>query len=231
MGADKAVPPKAERAGKSPARHFMESLGLAFCFYMIVANYAVAAYEIPSGSMLPTLRIGDRVLVNRSSYDLNLAPARLRVGAVDVGNPLGGVRLARLSDPRRGDIIVFHLEAVSRENLIKRVIGLPGETIEVRAGKVHVQGRALADPWAHHLAEGRVLAGQADFGPATVPPGHYFVMGDNRDNSYDSRFWFAGRGGFVPRESILGRALVIYWPGEGQEGEGERWSHLGLLNP
>jgi signal peptidase I len=231
MGSHTTAPQEAKRARKSLARNFLESLGLAFFFYMIVANYAVAAYEIPSGSMLPTLRIDDRILVNRSSYDLNLVPGRWRVGSVDVVSPLGHLRLAKLGDPRRGDIIVFHMEAVNRENLVKRVIGLPGETVEVRAGKVFIDGRALADPWAHQLS-----ARQAppDFGPALVPPEHYFVMGDNRDNSYDSRFWFAGKGGFVPREAILGRALVIYWPGEATTGPdrgSDRWSHLGLLNP
>ncbi len=230
--AKKPRAPSADKPAKSPARNLLESLGLAFCFYLIVANYAVAAYEIPSGSMLPTLRIGDRVLVSRSSYDLNFLPGRARIGSADLDNPLGKVSLTRLSDPQRGEIIVFHLPALGPDNLIKRVIALPGETVQVLEGRVYIDGKALADPWTHDQP-GRPLP--ADFGPARVPPDQYFVMGDNRGNSYDSRFWFGGKGGFVPRESILGRAVAIYWPGEESQGgieEGRnRWSHLGLLTP
>ncbi len=212
-------------APKPAWRNLLESLVLAFLAYLLLANYVVLAYEIPSGSMIPTLQVGDRLLVSRFAYDLNLLPSRVRIGPLEVNSPWGTVNLASLSQPERGEIVVFHTPAVNSESMIKRVLGLPGEVIEVRGGQVIINGQPLADPWAHHLG-GRNSA--PDFGPAAIPAGHYFVMGDNRDNSYDSRAWFGGRGGFVARDQIQGRAWLIYWPGLDML-SGQRWSRLGLL--
>lgn len=212
-------------SAKSWGRELLESLGLAFCFYLIVANYAVAAYEIPSGSMLPTLQIGDRLLVSRVSYDLNLLPASLRLGLVDIPLPGGATPLAHLDDPRRGDIVVFHLPELNPEPLIKRVVGLPGETVELRDQRVFINGQALADPWGQLTPAPLGGCAGADFGPVTVPADQYFMLGDNRCNSYDSRLW-AGHGGFVPRQRILGRANLIFWPGHEAQ-PGDRWSRLG----
>lgn len=221
----KASPRSETESAKSWGRELLESLGLAFCFYLIVANYAVAAYEIPSGSMLPSLQIGDRLLVSRVSYDLNLLPASLRLGLLEIPLPGGSTPLWRLDDPQRGDIVVFHLPELNPEPLIKRVVGLPGETVELRGQRVFINGQALADPWGQ-LTPGPLggCAG-ADFGPVKVPAGQYFMLGDNRCNSYDSRLW-AGHGGFVPRRRILGRASLIFWPGH-QDQPGDRWSRLG----
>ena len=218
--------PARTRPAKSWGRELLESLGLAFCFYLIVANYAVAAYEIPSGSMLPTLQICDRLLVSRLSYDLNLLPASLRLGLLDLPLPGGARSLWRLGDPQRGDIVVFQMPELNVEPLIKRVIGLPGEQVEVRDQRVSINGQPLADPWGQLTSTPVGGCAGADFGPVTVPAGHYLVLGDNRCNSYDSRLWMAGRGGFVPRERILGRARVIFWPGH-EANPGDRWSRLG----
>lgn len=218
-------PSSQSSAAKSWTRELLESLGLAFCFYLIVANYAVAAYEIPSGSMLPTLQIGDRLLVSRVSYDLNLLPASLRVGLVDIPLPGGAVPLARLDDPQRGDIVVFQIPELNPEPLIKRVVGLPGETVEVRQQRVHINGKPLSDHWGQLTPSLIGGCAGADFGPVKVPAGQYFMLGDNRCNSYDSRLW-DGHGGFVPRERILGRARLIFWPGHEAQ-PGDRWTRLG----
>lgn len=215
---------------KTWGREFLESLGLAACFYLIVANYAVAAYEIPSGSMLPTLQIGDRLLVNRASYDLNLVPASVRAGFVDLALPGGARPLVRLADPGRGEIVVFHLPELGPEPLIKRVIGLPGETVRVSGGRVFIDGRALDDPWGRRQPNPAGGCGGDEFGPVKVPAGQYLVLGDNRCHSYDSRLWRAGQGGFVPRERILGQARIIYWPGAAGEAA-SRLDRLGRLEP
>ncbi|MFH1060411.1 MAG: signal peptidase I [Pseudomonadota bacterium] len=220
----------APKPKKTWGREFLESLGLAFLVYLIVANYAVAAYEIPSGSMLPTLQIGDHLLVNRCSYDLNLVPASLRVGLMDLTLPGGARPLVRLADPARGEIVVFQMAELGPEPLIKRVIGLPGETVQVRGGRVYINGQALADPWGRRAAQAGPGCAGDEFGPVTVPAGSYLVMGDNRCNSYDSRLWRAGQGGFVPRERILGQAKVIYWPGAAGEAA-SRMQRLGRLEP
>lgn len=221
-------PSSADRPGPPPKgrlRNLLESVGLALIAYLLLSNYVVLAYEIPSGSMIPTLQVGDRLLVWRTSYDLNLVPARLRLGPVEVSSPWGALNLTHLGQLKRGDIVVFHVQAVNPENMIKRVVGLPGELMEVRGGRVYVNGEPLADPWARHLGG----SPRDQFGPVTVPQDQFFVMGDNRDNSYDSRAWFGGRGGFVPRSSVLGRAWVLYWPGLDQA-SGQRWSRIGLLD-
>lgn len=222
--------PQQPHPAKPWRREFLESLGLALCFYFIVANYAVAAYEIPSGSMLPTLQIGDRLLVNRASYDINLLPASLRVGFIDLALPGGAHPLIHLADPRRGEIVVFQMPELGPEPLIKRVVGLPGETVQVREGRVIIDGSALDDPWGRRLPAAAGGCGGDEFGPVRVPEGHYLVMGDNRCNSYDSRLWRAGLGGFVPRGRILGQARLIYWPGAKGEAA-SAWDRAGRLEP
>ncbi len=173
----------------------------ALCLTLLVKGQVAEAYSIPSVSMEPQLEVGDRVLVSRTSY--------------------------RLHEVRRGDIVVFRsptappdgrglvrgvvddvlealtLRAPSDDILIKRVVGLPGETIEGRGGQVLVAGRVVVEPY---LPAG-VTTG--DFGPLTVPDGHVFVLGDNRANSQDSRFPAVGP---VPEERIIGRAIARIWP-------------------
>ena len=161
------------------------------------------AFKIPTGSMEPNLLVGDHLLVNKFIF----APT------------IGPIERALLPNReiRRGDVIVFKYPEEPDRDFIKRVIGLPGDTIELRNKRVHVNGAPLDEPYAHYLfppsADPGTSAGQGrewdlreTYGPVTVPPEHLFMMGDNRDNSQDSRFW-----GFLPQSFVKGRALVIYW--------------------
>ena len=138
----------------------------------------VKAYKIPSGGMMPTLQIGDRLIV-----DLTYAK----------------------QTPQRGDVLVFVFPEDNSKEFLQRLIGLPGETVEIKNKKVLINGQELPDPWAVRLNED-TLSTRDNFGPQIVPQGQYFVLGDNRDNSYDSRFW-----GYVDRSSIKGKALYLYW--------------------
>jgi signal peptidase I len=193
---------KAERAyRKSTAREYFESICVAVILALFVRTFIVQACKIPTGSMENNLLIGDHLLVNKFVF----APT------------VTGVERAALPiDPiRRGDIIVFKYPEEPERDFIKRVIGLPGETIELREKKVYVDGQPLDEPYAHYLQPAGTLSEfhevtsfdvRERYGPVTVPPGHYFVMGDNRDNSQDSRYW-----GLLPRHYVKGRALLIYW--------------------
>lgn len=167
---------------KSLLREYAEAILVAVLITLFVRGFVAQAFRIPSGSMLPTLQVGDQLLVDKIVY--------------------------RFHPPKRGDIIVFKYPEDESRDFIKRIIGMPGETLEVRERKVFINGAPLNDSaWAHHDgAEGFRMPVRDDFGPVTVPPGHYFMMGDNRENSQDSRFW-----GFLAREKIIGRAFIIYW--------------------
>ena len=154
----------------------------------------VQASWVPSGSMEPALLVGDHMLVNKLCYDLKV--------------PFTDQVIVRIGSPQRGDVVVFRNPTGSGPDYVKRIIALPGETVEIRRRQVLINGRALSDPWARHTGG---PAGGFRFGPVVVPEESYFMMGDNRDNSHDSRFWNQGRGGFVPRRDLVGRAEVILW--------------------
>ena len=145
--------------------------------------------------MLPTLMIGDHLLVNKFIYGIRV--------------PFSGKVLVPLKDPKSGDIIVFKFPKDRSIDYIKRVVGEPGDKIEVKNKKLYRNGKLAEDPYAHYTST-VVLPGSVspkdNFGPITVPEGKYFVMGDNRDNSSDSRFW-----GFVETNDVLGKAMIIYW--------------------
>jgi signal peptidase I len=216
---------KNSQPGRKPFwREVLESLSLAFVFYLIISNYAVQAYEIPSGSMRPTLLVGDRLIVSKLNYDLTLLPGELRLGMASIELPWSKLTLTHTGDPARGDIIVFKNPDGGPIPFIKRVMALPGETVEVRSQQVFINGKPLKDSWGRYLNGGHVPS----FGPVKVPAGNYFVMGDNRDHSYDSRFWYNGKGGFVARQDIIGKAMLLYWPGD-DEGKTVTWSRWGTL--
>ncbi len=206
-----------ERKPKPVWREYLEAMIWAVVLALIIRTWGVQAFKIPSGSMKPTLLIGDHLLVSKSSYGIKM--------------PFSDTVLIPVGDPQRGDIVVFRFPEDRDKDFIKRIIGLPGETVEVRNKQVYIDGRPLQDPWSH-TSDRIILPGgiqpRDNFGPVRVPPDHYFVMGDNRDQSYDSRFWFGGRGGFVPRHDILGRAFIIYWSWEGNS-FGVRWSRIGKI--
>lgn len=197
-------PPAAHR--KSTGREYLESICIAVVLALFVRTFVVQAFKIPTGSMENNLLIGDHLLVNKFVF----APT------------LFGFERALLPiDPiRRGDILVFKFPEEPERDFIKRVIGLPGETLVMRERKIYVDGKAIDEPYArfNSLTDPTVIATDRllNYGPVKVPEGHYFMMGDNRDNSQDSRYW-----GFMPREYIKGKALFIYFS------KGKEWRSLG----
>jgi signal peptidase I len=185
---------------KSIIREYFESIVIAVILALFVRTWVVQAFKIPTGSMENNLLIGDHLLVNKFIF----GPTPLAIGrAVLPVRPI-----------RRGDIVVFKYPDEPDRDFIKRVIGLPGETIELKNKKVFVNGQPLDEErYVHFLTppsgdyqEVTSSDVRERFGPVTVPADQYFVMGDNRDNSQDSRYW-----GFLPRSYVKGKALLIYW--------------------
>lgn len=190
-----------ETARKSTIREYYEALLIAVIFVNFARIFVFQAFKIPTGSMEDNLKVGDHIIVNKFIY-----------GA---GTALGG--LLPLRDIRRGDIIVFRYPLQPETDYVKRVIGLPGETVEVRDKVVSINGTPLAEPYTMHVDPSIIpprasepYRSRDQFGPYVVPDGTYFAMGDNRDRSSDSRFW-----GTVPRSHIKGRAFMVYWSFEG----------------
>jgi len=196
----------AESFKKSIVREYFESIVIAVILALFIRTFVVQAFKIPTGSMEENLLIGDHLLVNK--FVFGPTASRLERAVLPVGT------LAR------GDVVVFKYPVEPDRDVIKRVIGLPGETIEVKEKKVYINGKPFEEPYVHFLAP---PAAQSElhevtsfdvrerYGPVTVPANQYFVMGDNRDNSQDSRYW-----GFLPRENVKGKALVIYWSYEAE---------------
>ena len=181
------------------------------------------AYKIPAGSMEPTLLIGDHILVNKIVYGLRM-PESI-VGLKPPGIPYGRY-LFQIEAVHRRDIVVFVFPPDRTKDFIKRVIGVGGDTVEVKGKAVYVNGQKLDEPYAHYEEgeSGMSATPRDDFGPVTVPEGKLFVMGDNRDRSYDSRFW-----GFVDRSDVEGRALYIYWSWDADSSAVKpvRWQRIG----
>jgi signal peptidase I len=194
---------------KSTAREYFESIVIAVILALFIRTFVVQAFKIPTGSMEENLLIGDHLLVNK--FVLGPAPTAVERALLPVGTI------------KRRDIIVFKYPEEPDRDFIKRVIGLPGETVELREKKVYINGKALDEPYVHFLQPPNTESEQHEvtsfdvrerYGPVTVPANHYFVMGDNRDNSQDSRYW-----GFLPRENVKGKALLIYWSYEADREE------------
>jgi signal peptidase I len=219
MAAPPAAPAPREYR-KSTAREYFESICIAVILALFVRTFVVQAFKIPTGSMEQNLLIGDHLLVNKFVFAPTLSPLERWILPID---PI-----------RRGDIIVFKYPEDPDRDFIKRVIGLPGETLELRDRTVYIDGEPLDEPYVQFLfpASDR-RPGDADFtdfgvrrgyGPVRVPDGQYFMMGDNRDNSQDSRYW-----GFLPREYVKGKALFVYFS-FAEEGDGllgnVRWRRL-----
>ena len=197
---------------KSKLQEYIEAIILAILIAFVIRTFVIQAYKIPSGSMKPTLQIGDHILVSKFNYGIKLPLIRSTV------IPVGA--------PRRGDIVVFIYPEDPSKDFIKRLIGLPGDTVEVRDKKILVNGLPWSD--AHGVnVDSLIIPGSVqprdNFGPVVVPEGSLFVMGDNHDESYDSRFW-----GFVPMKDVLGKALIIYWSWN-QEDHGVRWNRIGSI--
>jgi signal peptidase I len=187
---------------KSVAREYLESIVVAVILALFIRTFAIQAFKIPTGSMEPNLLIGDHLLVNKLVYSPSFGPLEDRL--------LGKRPVARRH------VIVFKFPEDPTRDFIKRVIGLPGETIEIRNKTVFVNGKPLDEPYAHFIDQ-PLRPGDAEYGlrsesirdnwgPQVVPEGQLLVLGDNRDNSRDSRYW-----GFLPRDQLKGRALLVYW--------------------
>ena len=207
---------------KSTAREYFESIAIAVILALFIRTFVVQAFKIPTGSMENNLLVGDHLLVNKFVY----------------GPTASGLERAVMPvrEVRRGDVVVFKYPEEPERDFIKRAIGLPGETVELRNKRVYINGTALDEPYVHFLvppsADGQEVAPydvRENYGPVTVPPDQYFVMGDNRDNSQDSRWW-----GFLPRRNVKGKALMIYWSFESDredyEGEGLGATLTGIAN-
>ncbi|QJT09775.1 signal peptidase I [Oceanidesulfovibrio marinus] len=187
-------------------KEYTEAIVIAFILAMIIRAFFVQAFKIPSGSMLETLQIGDHLLVSKLIYGVKV--------------PFTDIEVVEFSQPERGDVIVFEYPVNPSQDFIKRVIGLPGDTVEIRNKDVYVNGKKLDEPYVQHT-DSRILESLRDnMAPRTVPENEYFVMGDNRDESHDSRFW-----GFVDRHKIEGKAWVIYWSWRGVSNI--RWNRIG----
>lgn len=206
--AQPAPPVPEATAQKSAAREYSEAFIVALALAIILRTFFIQAYKIPSASMYPTLLVGDHIIVNKLIFGLRMPDSFF--GATPFAEELPyGKYLFAFDRIHRGDIVVFVFPEDKSKDFIKRVVGVPGDTIEVKDGMLYLNGARTADPHAHlELAPSeRTQSSERDyFGPFKVPPGEYFMMGDNRDRSYDSRFW-----GPVTRDAIEGRAMFIYW--------------------
>ena len=185
---------------KSNLRETIEAIVVAFAIALVIRTFVIQAFKIPSGSMIPTLLIGDHLLVNKF----------LLGTPVDV--PFTNIHLYRmpgLRDPQRGDVVVFKYPEDPARDFIKRVIGVERDIIESKDKTLYVNGRKVMESYVQHVDGSIKPAGmdkRDNFGPVIVPKDSVFVMGDNRDQSYDSRYW-----GFVDISKIKGKAIMIYW--------------------
>lgn len=203
---------------KSAIREYAEALGLAILLAIVIRALVVQAFTIPSGSMMDTLLVGDYILVNKFLYGATI--------------PLTDWRMPGVRAPQRGDIIVFRYPQDEARDFIKRIVATPGERVQVRGQQVFIDGRPLREPYARY-SDRQPTRGHPELScnyayacePTLVPPDSYFVMGDNRDNSQDSRYW-----GFVKREKIKGKAFLIYWSWD-SERRWLRWWRLGRYIP
>ena len=198
------------KKSKSRLRENVEAILIAVLLALFIRTFIVQAFKIPSGSMKDTLLIGDHILVNKFIYGVKI--------------PFAQATIIPISKPKRGDIAVFRYPEDLKKDFIKRVVGIGGDVIEIKNKKVYVNKKPVntnhikhTDP---HILPGK-FSHRDNFGPVTVPENALFVMGDNRDNSHDSRFW-----GFVDLKEMKGKAFMIYWSWN-KEQFGVRWSRLG----
>jgi signal peptidase I len=222
-------------ARKSTLREYSESIGVAVAIALLLRAFVVEAFQIPSGSMIPTLEVGDHIFVSKFAYGLSI--------------PFTNTKVLKLAQPERGDVIVFKYPRDPSTDYIKRVVGLPGDVVEMRHDELYINGHMVErwrEPNLHHPIDGghgppdehdgelwiENLSGKKhetmqeprgvmrDFDRTVVPQGHVFVMGDNRDNSSDSRVW-----GTVDRDLIKGKALIVWW----SRGSSDGWGLVGWM--
>jgi len=196
----------------SVIKEYAEAIIIAILIAVFIRTFVVQAFKIPSGSMKPTLLVGDHILVNKFIYGVKI--------------PFVRTTLIPVKEPRQGDIVVFIYPEDRSKDFIKRVIAVGGDTVAIRNKQIFVNGTLYSDKAGVYI-DPLIIPGamqpRDNFGPTKVPPGSLFVMGDNRDQSYDSRFW-----GFVDLKDVMGKAFIIYWSWDSGESN-VRWSRLGQL--
>jgi signal peptidase I len=179
---------------KSQVREWAESIVIAVVIALFIRTFILQAFKIPSGSMIPTFEIGDRIFVNKFLYGARM--------------PFADFRLPAVRQPKRGDIIVFLSPEKPHKDFVKRLIAMEGETVEIKEGKVYVDSKPIDDP-----PSGKAVCyyNRGDYGaenaPLVVPKESYYVLGDNSASSRDSRYW-----GFVPKKNLIGKVVFLYWP-------------------
>jgi len=197
-------------------KEYLEPIIIAVLIALFIRTFIIQAFKIPSSSMEPTLLVGDYLLVNKFIYGIKV--------------PFTNLKLFQYKKPKRGDIVVFIYPKDRSKDFIKRVVGTEGEKVEVIRDKIYINDHLVDDPWGHYSEKSdwiRQIQLMERFGPVVVPKDSIFVLGDNRDNSQDSRFW-----GFVNVNAVKGKALVIYfsWDGNAEKFLDEiRWRRLGKL--
>ncbi|MBU0520493.1 signal peptidase I [bacterium] len=230
------------RKEKGFVRDWLEFIVSLTIMVFVIRTAVVEAYRIPSSSMEDTLLIGDFLMVNKFLYGVR-TPDWLGVPFTPIGFDTPHTRLPALMEPRRGDVIVFKYPKDTSQNYIKRCVGLPGDTLEIRDKVLFINGAKFDDPPKAKYTDWRICpdgveqrgiwpsgAGNRDnYGPMVIPEGKYFMMGDNRDNSSDSRYW-----GFLPHDLILGKAMIIYFSWDKHVPfyrfyESIRWKRIGSL--
>jgi signal peptidase I len=212
LKSEKSTEIESEYPKKGALRENIEAILIAIVIALFIRTFVVQAFKIPSGSMKQTLQIGDHILVNKFIYGVKV--------------PYLHETIIPLKNPRRGDIIVFKYPVDPHKDFIKRVIGIPGDEIEIRDKKLYVNQKRVNRDYGVYT-DSRILSANVrprdNFGPVTVPQHSLFVMGDNRDESFDSRFW-----GFVDYKALNGKAFIIYWSWD-KENFGVRWNRLGQI--
>jgi len=213
---------KKEKPEKGKVRENVEAIIIAIILALFIRTFIVQAFKIPSGSMIPTLLIGDHILVSKFIYGVKI--------------PFINTTIIPGKDPKYNDIVVFKCPKDPQKDYIKRVIGLPGDMVEIKNKIVYINGKKVDDPHAYFSdTRGSPLMNRPrdNYGPVKVPDDSIFVMGDNRDHSYDSRFW-----GFVEQKALKGKAFLVYFSWDTSEFEWSlsniinidvRWSRLGHL--
>ena len=203
---------KTKEKTKSNVKEYIESIIIAILIALFIRTFIICAYKIPSRSMVETLLVGDHILVNKFLYGVKI--------------PLLRNTIIPVREPKRGEIVVFIFPNDRSKDFIKRVIGVGGDTIEIKNKKIFINAKEYSDSYgiySDNMIYPATMQPRDNFGPVTVPKNSIFVMGDNRDESLDSRFW-----GFVDLKDVEGKAFIIYWSWN-HEDHNLRWQRLGNL--
>jgi signal peptidase I len=203
---------KTKEKTKSNVKEYIESIIIAILIALFIRTFIICAYKIPSRSMVETLLVGDHILVNKFLYGVKI--------------PLLRNTIIPVREPKRGEIVVFIFPNDRSKDFIKRVIGVGGDTIEIKNKKIFINGKEYSDSYgiySDNIIYPATMQPRDNYGPVTVPKNSIFVMGDNRDESLDSRFW-----GFVDLKDVEGKAFIIYWSWN-REDHNLRWQRLGNL--